>query len=316
MHNVRLPDKYDWESENGIGFESFLVPSDTGGVAGQARVTTPTRRYRLIGLKSQSDLAELRRFWLARNANLHSFRFKDKYDFTTATDGISTPNYNDVNLGTQAANTRLIQLYKKYTYGSTTHSRPLKKIVEGTVRVGYNGSEITSGFSVNHSQGILCFTNYVGTSGPVTFGCEFDVPVKFTSECASYFPCSMEFYDYASTEISIIETSEVPIFNEGFLAGGSQYTALSGTTSYTMPAEQKDIFCHLIYPLSGNSTITLPAPSLPADNGPFVKWIFNYSAVYTLTINNDIGWTVGTIGPRCCQGLFCSSGFYMGGPQQ
>ncbi len=117
--------------------------------------------------KTLAQIQGLLAFWYAREGRLYGFRFKDWNDYSTA--GVK---YDLVEL---TATT--FQLVKRYTSGAVTIVRTLYAPVAGTVQVWNAGTEITSGWTLAATTGVVTFSTDPGYV-PSWTG-EFDVPVRF-----------------------------------------------------------------------------------------------------------------------------------------
>lgn len=94
---------------------------------------------------------------------LHGFRFRAPLDYTASIyEGILNNGYGN---GKPA-----LQLSKKIIDGSGSYYQDIKKPVSGTLNLFKNGIEITSGFSVNYTNGLVTFNPSVTLSGVVASG--------------------------------------------------------------------------------------------------------------------------------------------------
>ena len=95
--------------------------------------------------------------------------------------------------------TAAFQLSK--AYGSVV--RPIAKPVAGSVRTAVAGSELTSGFSVDATTGIVNFVVPPAEGAEVTAGFLFDTPVRFA---ASQIDLTLEGFNAGRTAaVSLIE---------------------------------------------------------------------------------------------------------------
>jgi uncharacterized protein (TIGR02217 family) len=149
------------------GFERRISPWSQG-----------RRRYLIgAGIKSLADAAALLAFFEAREGRLKGFRFKDFSDFKSCALS-QTPNATDQVIGT--GNGLNTQFQLKKTYG--TVARIILKPVNATVKVAIGGVAQTSGFSVDHTTGLIGFTAAPPVGAVISAGFEFDTPVRFDSE--------------------------------------------------------------------------------------------------------------------------------------
>jgi len=113
------------------------------------------------------------------------FRAKVLDDFTT-NQNILAPTAIDQQM--QYISPTMYQLVKKYGTQSPGLSigyatRILYKPVSGTTRVAIAGVEQMSGWSLDTQSGVVTFAS--APVGVVTFGCEFDIPVRFDTAIVS-----------------------------------------------------------------------------------------------------------------------------------
>jgi len=99
------------------------------------------------------------------------FRFKDWADYSVTAEPIGD---------TPGANSDPVQLFKSYTFGGTTITRPIKKPVNGTVTVYQNAIAKTG--TLDTTTGIFTPSTAWTASLPLTWTGQFDVPVRFSSD--------------------------------------------------------------------------------------------------------------------------------------
>ena len=99
------------------------------------------------------------------------FRFKDWADYSVTAESIGN---------TPGANSNPVQLYKSYTFGGTTVSRPIKKPVSGSVTVYSNG--VSKAGTLDATTGLFTPTTAWTAAQALTWTGQFDVPVRFSSD--------------------------------------------------------------------------------------------------------------------------------------
>lgn len=131
------------------------------------------------GLKTQSELDLIRKFFYARKGRAYGFRYKDWNDYVLPVQIIGTTN------GTL----RTFQLFKRYQSGTSLYDRQLTKIMTGSLNVYRNGSAITLGagstqYAVNMNTGLITLGSTIGatTGESITARCQFHVPVRFDTD--------------------------------------------------------------------------------------------------------------------------------------
>src|SRR5262249_32311876 len=133
------------------------------------------RRYDVGGaVRTLDDLHTLIAFFEARRGQLNGFRFRDPSDCKSCAPS-GTPAPDDQSLGEGDGVTHTLQLVKAYG----DYSRPINKLVAGSVRVAVAGVELTSGFSVDTATGLVTFAAAPALHASVTAGFVFDTPVRF-----------------------------------------------------------------------------------------------------------------------------------------
>jgi uncharacterized protein (TIGR02217 family) len=99
----------------------------------------------------------------------HGWRFKDWADFAAAhTEGVVT-----------AITSTTFQLVKRYTSGSGTQDRVIKKPVSGTVEIKVSG--VVTAHTLDATTGVVTIGSAPAASA-VTWSGEFDVPMRFGTD--------------------------------------------------------------------------------------------------------------------------------------
>lgn len=129
---------------------------------------------------SEADISEVLEFWHAVGGGAYAFRFKDWNDYKSC-GAHETAAATDQPLVLQAGSPATYQLVKQYTKGALTRSRPIRKPVAG-ILVADNGvaKEETTHYTVDYTTGLVSLL--FSPVGTLTWGGEFDVPVRFASD--------------------------------------------------------------------------------------------------------------------------------------
>lgn len=181
FHEVRLPARLAFGSTGGVERRTEVVTLGSG----HERRSTPwmagRRRY-LIGanLRSLDDMAALTAFFEARRGRLYGFRFRDFADFKSCAPGAAVAPADQV-LGEGDGVRTDFALNKRYGDGEDGWLRPVRKPVEGSVRVAVDGIETTA-FETVSATGLVSFETAPAVGAIVTAGFEFDTPVRFDSD--------------------------------------------------------------------------------------------------------------------------------------
>jgi len=132
------------------------------------------------GVRSDADMQALIAFFRARRGAARGFRFRDPFDQSTG--GMTgAPGFADQMLGEGDGVRTRFDLVKYYGEGAGAQRRRLTRPVAGTVRVGVNGVERLTGWSLDPG-GVVAFDAPPAAGVAVTAGCRFDVPVRFAED--------------------------------------------------------------------------------------------------------------------------------------
>jgi uncharacterized protein (TIGR02217 family) len=136
------------------------------------------RRYEVIrGVESASDLADLMAFFQARKGPLFGFRFRDPFhDRSCSLSDEPSPFDQVIALGNGIS--REFQLIK--TQGEW--QRPITKPAAGSLKLSVGDQEITQGFSLNQTTGLVTFSQAPPDGALIKAGFLFDTPVRFDTE--------------------------------------------------------------------------------------------------------------------------------------
>jgi uncharacterized protein (TIGR02217 family) len=129
------------------------------------------------GVRGDAELETLLAFFRARRGPAVGFRFRDPYDHSS--NGMTgPPTPGDQVIGTGDAESDRVALVKRY---GESESRRITRPVPGSVRIAVNGSELTSGWTLQE-KGVIEFTVPPATGAAITAGFLFDVPVRFAQD--------------------------------------------------------------------------------------------------------------------------------------
>lgn len=183
FHDVRFPIDIALDSEGGPSRSTDVVELASGREVRNARRSASRRRYNAgSGVKSLDDLAEIIAFFEARGGRLHSFRWRDPLDFSSAAPS-QGPSATDQPLGVGDGATTVFQLIKRYKSGGVVSERMINKPVDGSVRVAANGATVDPGdVSVGLDTGQVTFISAPAVGVVLTAGFEFDTPVRFDTD--------------------------------------------------------------------------------------------------------------------------------------
>lgn len=289
FHSVRFPVGISYGSQGGPSWNTSVIELASGAEERVSYWSRPRYVYDVsYGLKTIDDVYTLLAFFNARQGAAYGFRYKDWLDFTTASNGRSAPAATDVQIGTGDGATQAFQLAKTYTDAAATTTRVLEKPVSGTVVAALDGTPTTA-FSVDHETGILTFTAAPGGSVVVTAGCEFDVPVRFSTGTERNLRAAYEAFDSGTVpSIELVELVSDAPWPEDAPMGGSTYRVLTGNVSLDLTARVWDLD-------TGGSVrqAVLPDPTYLPAGGPY--WFVYNSGASNLQIVDNTATTLATL---------------------
>lgn len=175
----RFPEDISYGSKGGPTFYTSVYTAASGYEQRNINWESSRGKYDIsYGIKDKADMDVVLNFFYAMRGRATGFRFKDWTDYKL-TQGL-------IGVGTGALTT--FQITKKYTVGSETYTRVLRKIVAPVVgppailfQVYVNDvlKTIVTDYTVNYNTGIITFTTPPPAGHTVKVTCEFDVPVRF-----------------------------------------------------------------------------------------------------------------------------------------
>jgi uncharacterized protein (TIGR02217 family) len=170
LETPRFPERIGNGAQGGPGFSTSVAVLASGREARNGNWQYPLHAWDVSqGLNTQADFEALRAFFMVARGRLHGWRFKDLGDFAcTVADGRAT-----------ALTATTFQLVKRYTSGSDSVDRLIRKPVAGTVAVLVSGSPAT--FTVDTTTGIVTIAA-APAAGNITWSGEFDVPMRFDTD--------------------------------------------------------------------------------------------------------------------------------------
>lgn len=134
-----------------------------------------------VGIRTVDDLAEVVALFEQAGGPLHSFRFRDWSDFTSAARPSAPITAQDQRIGTGDGARTQFQLVKRYG-GLSPYDRPITKPIPGSVALSVNGATVAAGWSVDHLTGIVTFLSPPAAGAAIRAGFAFDVPVRFDTQ--------------------------------------------------------------------------------------------------------------------------------------
>lgn len=294
FHNETLPDAFQYGSTAGAGFATIIQQTASGHEYRVSRQAQAVHRLSLRSeLRNASEAKALKAFALGRRGALHSFRIKDWSDYTTNADGETAPTMLDQLIGTGTGSLANFQLVKRYEItGPNEYIRTITLPRSGTVVVALNGV-LTTAYTVS-STGVIQFTSAPANGVVVTAGCEFDVPVRFTSDVDTWTRLQADAFNvWSLPSLDVQEVLNEVEYPERWQPGGSKYW---GTITSSVRMAFNDGALHVVQSNTASLSMFLPIPTY-ASSGPNMFTIVNTGGTQNITLRDDAGNSVTPLAP-------------------
>lgn len=182
FHDIRFPLDIAFGSQGGPRFSTTVTELASGAEQRNINWSETRARYDIsTGIRADADVDEVLHFFRARQGRAFGFRFKDWADFSSSPTQ-SQPTPFDQLLASADGLKVEFNLTKSYGEAPDVYVRRIAKPVPGSVRLGVDGVEVTSGFTVDGGTGVVTFDSPPTAGAAITAGFEFDVPVRFESD--------------------------------------------------------------------------------------------------------------------------------------
>ena len=186
FHEIRFPVDIGIRSKGGPQRRTDIVTLGSGREERNARWAHARRRYDAgYGVRSLTSLSVVVAFFEERRGRLYGFRFKDRTDFRSSSNGVVQQS-TDQTLGVGNGSRTTFALIKTYGADFAPYQRPISKPVAGTVLVAVAGQLKTLGtdYDLNVQTGTVTFRagRIPPVGATVSAGFEFDVPVRFDTD--------------------------------------------------------------------------------------------------------------------------------------
>lgn len=205
IESPRFPEDISFGTQGGPGYNTSIVVTSSGFEFANIRWQNARNTYNVaMGVRDQAEVEELIAFFHIAQGKGNPFRFKDWNDYKTSAYNNSPAN-TDQNFGTGDDSTVDFQLIKTYDLGGADDNyKDIKKPIDGTVLIAIDGSPQTetTHYTIDYTTGIVTFVAAPAGAEILTWGGEFDVPVRFdTDELLLQY----EFYEHGSLSVPVVE---------------------------------------------------------------------------------------------------------------
>ncbi len=182
FHDVSLPMKFALGAAGGPEWKTQVTQLASGKEFRNGLWAGSRRRWDVGGaIQSHEDLEALTAFFEARRGKLHSFRFRDITDWKScALSADVSPLDQLVGLG-DGVRTQFA-LLKGYESGGESISRSILKPVASSIRVSFDGIEISDGWHFDSDEKALVFDTAPTNETLITAGFEFDLHARFDTD--------------------------------------------------------------------------------------------------------------------------------------
>jgi uncharacterized protein (TIGR02217 family) len=133
-------------------------------------------------IKTPAQLYRVARMHHACQGKAKPFRFKDHDDFKSNEDMEADVSFDDVSLGAAAVGQTQFQLIKIYTESPYQTTIRIYKPKGSTIRIGEDGVEVFSGWTVNEGTGIITRGTPCAGGEVITWGGEFYRKARFDKD--------------------------------------------------------------------------------------------------------------------------------------
>ena len=179
----RFPTKISFGAIGGPQESTNIVVLGSGVESRRARWSDAGGSWNVAtGIKDDADLQDLIAHFRVARGSFRGFRFKDWLDYTSSIRNVAPTDADQV-IGVADGVKTAFPLIKEYDVDGEAVNRRILKPVVGTVLSAVDAVGKTEGtdFLVDYSLGVIHYFT-APTSGNVTAGFEFDVPVRFKSD--------------------------------------------------------------------------------------------------------------------------------------
>jgi uncharacterized protein (TIGR02217 family) len=178
LDDVTFPEAISRGSAGGPDWPAEIVTLGSGAEERNTPQSAPLRTYDVkYGIRRPNEAYAVLELYYAASGRMSGFRFKDWTDYRSSAPA-TAPAADDQALGTGDGATTDFTLTKTYTYAGHSFARRITRPRSG-ILVAVDGTPLLSGFSVDLDTGTVSFDVAPDLDAVLTWGGEFDVPVRF-----------------------------------------------------------------------------------------------------------------------------------------
>lgn len=205
IETPRFPECISYGSSGGPGYSTSVIVLGSGYERRNANWDQQRHRYDVaFGIKDQDDLQDVIAYFHVAQGRANGFRYKDWLDYTTGATGDETPTALDQLFGVPDGIEDTFQLVKTYVQGSSGKIRDIRKPISGTVLIAVNSvtQTETTDYTIDYTTGEVTFVVVPSGGDVLSWGGEFDVPVRFDTDQLS---TQLDEIQLGSQQIPLIE---------------------------------------------------------------------------------------------------------------
>lgn len=201
IESPRFPDVISYGSSGGAAYSTTVSESASGAEKRNINWSMPRHEYNAAVGVTYENFQEVLDFFHVAYGMAYGFRYKDWLDFKSCGVKETISNIDQI-ISIGDGNETEFQLIKTYVVGSSQKVRNITKPVSGTVVIAIDGVNLSSGWSIDTTTGIVTFSTAPGIDVEVSAGFEFDVPVRFDTDALD---ASLDDYNRLNATIPLIE---------------------------------------------------------------------------------------------------------------
>ncbi|MGV6800754.1 MAG: phage distal tail protein, Rcc01695 family [bacterium] len=203
FHDIRFPVDISIASEGGPVRRTQIVNLSSGFEKRNSQWENSKRRFNAgYGVKSLEDIEKIIAFFEARQGRLHSFRWRDPFDWKSCSIA-AEPTALDQPVAIGDGTSVQFQLTKTYQSAAQSYKRDVTKPVLSSILIAVDNvvQSIPGDVTVDPISGQLTFVTPPAAGAVITAGFEFDIEVRFDTDELSISLTSLQAGDIPSIPV-------------------------------------------------------------------------------------------------------------------
>lgn len=197
--------RMSYQTQSGPATMVDIVTSAIGWEQRTMVAAWPRHKFSVTVKNTSDHIGQLRTAFLVCRGPVTGFRLSDPGDYTTASNGRDAAAGTDQSLGLGDGVTASFDLYKRYSFGGVIIARRIAKPVPGRVLIAANGVPMPAGWTLDPLRGRIAFTSPPAVGVGLTWGGQFDVPVRFdvSPDSSGWRALMQVFSDYEVSDLQV-----------------------------------------------------------------------------------------------------------------